>query len=90
MTHVVLRLLTWTRRYSRNLFAASALQGDGWSAPRPSRFTPGEDPLHSAGGRVGLEAGLDGHGKSPPHRDYIQHLNCSKSTLSRLPIITKG
>jgi hypothetical protein len=25
--------------------SASALGGDGWSAPRPGRFTPGKDPV---------------------------------------------
>jgi hypothetical protein len=28
-----------------NSFSTSALEGGGWSAPRPSRFTPGKDPV---------------------------------------------
>jgi hypothetical protein len=26
-------------------FVTSALEGSGWSAPRPGRFTPGKDPV---------------------------------------------
>ena len=33
------------KRYSCNLFLTSALDGDGWSTPRPGRFTPGKDPV---------------------------------------------
>ena len=32
-------------RYSSTLSLPSALDGGGWSTPRPGRFTPGEDPL---------------------------------------------
>jgi hypothetical protein len=28
-------------------FSTSALGGGGWSAPRPGRFTPGQDPVPS-------------------------------------------
>ena len=31
--------------YSSTLPSTSALDGGGWSAPRPSRFTPGKDPV---------------------------------------------
>jgi rRNA maturation protein Nop10 len=31
--------------YSSTLPATSALDGGGWSTPRPGRFTPGKDPL---------------------------------------------
>jgi hypothetical protein len=40
------------KRYCCTLSSASALDGDGWLTPRPSRFTPGEDPVpivHEAG-----------------------------------------
>ena len=30
--------------YSSTLPSTSALGGDGWSTPRPGRFTPGKDP----------------------------------------------
>jgi hypothetical protein len=30
------------KRYS---FSTSALEGGGWSAPCPGRFTPGKDPV---------------------------------------------
>jgi hypothetical protein len=30
--------------YSSNLSLTSALDGGGWSTPRPGRFTPGNDP----------------------------------------------
>ena len=32
-------------RYSSTLFLTSALDGGGWSTPRPGRFTPGKDPV---------------------------------------------
>ena len=31
--------------YSSTLPSISALDGGGWSAPRPGRFTPGNDPV---------------------------------------------
>jgi hypothetical protein len=34
-------------RYSSNLSLTSALDGCGWSTPRPGRFTPGNDPVPS-------------------------------------------
>ena len=33
--------------YSCTLPSTSALDGGGWSAPRPGRFTPGKDPGHT-------------------------------------------
>jgi hypothetical protein len=41
-------------------FLTSALEGGGWSAPRPGRFTPGKDPVpivHEAGWTPGLGPG---------------------------------
>jgi hypothetical protein len=32
-------------RYSTVLYLTSALDGDGWSKPRPGSFTPGKDPV---------------------------------------------
>jgi hypothetical protein len=32
-------------RYSCTLSLTSALDGVGWSTPRPGRFTPGNDPV---------------------------------------------
>ena len=32
-------------RYSSTLSLTSALDGGGWSTPRPGRFTPGKDPV---------------------------------------------
>ena len=31
--------------YSATLSLTSALDGGGWSTPRPGRFTPGNDPV---------------------------------------------
>jgi hypothetical protein len=32
-------------RYSSTLSLTSAIDGDGWSTPRPGRFIPGKDPV---------------------------------------------
>ena len=32
--------------YRSTLPSTSALDGGGWSTPRPGRFTPGKDPVH--------------------------------------------
>ena len=34
--------------YSSTLSLTSTLDGGGWSAPRPGRFTPGKDPVPKA------------------------------------------
>ena len=53
--------------YSSTLPSTSALDGDGWSTPRPGRFTPRERPdTHCIGGWVGPRAGLDVCRKSRP------------------------
>jgi hypothetical protein len=50
----------------------TALERGEWSAPLSCRFTPkGVLRTHYTGGWVGLEAGLEGHEKSRPHRDSI-------------------
>jgi len=57
-------------RYSSTLSLTSELDGGGWSAPRPGRFTPGKRPsTHCIGSRVGSRAGLDGRGKPRLPRD---------------------
>jgi hypothetical protein len=33
------------QRYSSTLSLTPALDGGGWSTPRPGRFTPGNDPV---------------------------------------------
>ena len=48
-------------RYNSTLSLTSALDGSGWSTPRPGRYTP-----HCIGGWVGLRDGLDESGKSRP------------------------
>jgi len=39
--------------YSSTLSLTSALEGIGWSTPRPGRFTQGKDPVPIAGGLQG-------------------------------------
>ena len=38
---------------SSTLPSTSALDGGGWSTPRPGRFTPGKDPVPIVGGPQG-------------------------------------
>ena len=57
--------------YSSSLSLTSALDAGGQSTPRPGHLTPGKDPVPIIGGLVGPSAGLDGGGKSRPHRDSI-------------------
>ena len=66
--------------YSSTLPSTSALDRGGWSTPRPGRFIPQESPgTHCIGGWVGPRAGLDGCGKSHPHRDSIPGQSSPKS-----------
>jgi len=58
--------------YASTLPSTSALDENGWSTPRPLPHYPRERPgPHCMGGWVGSRAGLDGCGKSRPHRDSI-------------------
>ena len=69
---LTLKQATKAQMYSSTLPSTSALDGDGWSTPRPGRFNPRERPgTHCTGGWVGPRAGLDGCGKSrsPPGFD---------------------
>jgi hypothetical protein len=53
------------QRYSSTLSLISALDGDGWSVPRPGRFTPGKDPVPGSQNSVvgtAIRYGLDGPG----------------------------
>ena len=47
-------------RYSSTLSLSSALDVGGWSTPRPSRFTPGKDPLYPLYRRLGGSQGRSG------------------------------
>ena len=58
--------------------------GDGWSTPRPGRFTLGEKPgTHCIGGWVGPRTGLDGWEKSRLHRDSIPGPSSPSESLCR-------
>ena len=58
--------------YSSTLSLTLTLDGGGWSAPRPGRFTPGKDPVPIVQeARWATGPGLDGCGKSSTHRDSI-------------------
>jgi hypothetical protein len=53
-------------------FFNSALDGVGGQGHGPAAVPPGKRPgTHCTGGRVGPRAGLDGCGKSRPHRKSI-------------------
>ena len=58
--------------YSYTLPSTSALDGVGGQRHAPAALPPGRRPgTHCIGGWVGPRAGLDGCGKSRPHRDSI-------------------
>jgi hypothetical protein len=66
------RPLGRTELYLHSFLWTSALDGGGWSTPRPGRLYPRKRPgTHCTGGWVGLGAGLVRCGKSRPHRDSI-------------------
>jgi hypothetical protein len=59
-------------RYRSTLSLTSALNGVGGQHHAPAALPPRKRPVtHCSGGWVGLRAGLDGYGKSRPHRDSI-------------------
>ena len=70
------------QRYRATLSLASALDGDGWSMPRPGRFNPGKDV--AVGSWVVPRAGLDGHGKPRSHQDSIPDPPARSESLHRL------
>jgi hypothetical protein len=48
------------KRYNSNISLTSALEGGGWSTPRPGRFTPGKEtryPLYRRLGRPQDQSG---------------------------------
>ena len=51
--------------YSFTLFLTSALDGSGWLAPRPGRFTPGKDPVPIAYDFVRYMKGLRNNSYQP-------------------------
>ena len=56
--------------YSFTLPSPSALDGGGWSPPRPRRFTPGKDPVYRReGGPQGRSVGV-GKISPPPGFDH--------------------
>ena len=60
----------------------SALNGGEWSTSRPGRLYPRERPAtHCTGAWVGSRAGLDGCGKSRPHRDSIPDLATTEASV---------
>jgi hypothetical protein len=59
------------QRHSFTLSLTSALDGGGWSTPRPGRFTPGKVLVPIVQETVDPRAGLNRYGKSRPHRDSI-------------------
>jgi hypothetical protein len=66
-------------RYSSTLSLTSALDGGGWSMPRPGRLPPGRPGTNCTGGWVGPRAGLDGCRKSRPYQDSPDRPARSKS-----------
>ena len=59
-------------RYSSTLSLTWVLDGGGWSAPCPGRFTPGKDPVPIAQGAEWTPGSAStGAEKSRPHRGLI-------------------
>jgi rRNA maturation protein Nop10 len=48
------------QRYSSTLSLTSALDGGGWSTPRPGRFTPGKESRYPLYRRLGWPQGRSG------------------------------
>jgi len=65
------------QRYSFTLSLTLALDNGG-SKPRPGHFTPGKETQYPLYRKLdGPQDGLDGCGKSRPHRDSIHGQNSS-------------
>jgi len=60
--------LRGTVDYSSTLYLTSALDGGGWSTPRPGTFTPWKDSVPIV---VCSRVGLEVCGRSRPHQDSI-------------------
>jgi hypothetical protein len=64
------------QRYTSTLSLTSALNGSGWSTPRPGRFTPGRNPVtHQTGVWIFVRFGLDKCRISRSRRDSIHGLS---------------
>jgi hypothetical protein len=72
------------RKYSSKQFATSMLEGSGWSVPRPTALPSRSFQNSFAESCVDLGAGLDGCGKSRPHRDSIPDRPGPNQSLYRL------
>jgi hypothetical protein len=89
-----IRTPEWEQKYSSNLSLTSALDGGGWSTPRPSRFTLGKEAryrLHTKAsgpawaGTENLTLTGTRHPDRPAHADYaipLQWCQTSKSNLA--------
>ena len=71
--------------YSSTLSLTSVLDGVGGQRYGPAVLPSGKRPgTHCTGGWVGPRAGLDGCGKSRPHRDLISVRPARSELLYRL------
>jgi hypothetical protein len=71
-------------RYRYILSLTSALDGGGWSTPRPGRFTPGDRAgTHCTGGCVGPRDGLSQSGRV---EKKISCLCQSRTSILRSPV----
>ena len=59
------------KRYSCTLSLTSALDGSGWSTPRPDRFTPGKETWYPLYRRLGGPKDRSGRVRKISHRDLI-------------------
>ena len=76
--------------YSSTLPSTSALDGSGWSAPRPGRFTPGKDPV-SIVQEVGWAPGpvwTDAENLAPPTGIRSPDLPARSESLYRLSYLS--
>lgn len=73
-------------RYSSNLFAISALEGNGRLTPLPSRCTHGKDPepIVQVTGKASCPSGRAWNMSSRPHGHSIPDRPARRETLSQL------
>jgi hypothetical protein len=74
------------KRYSSTLSLTSALNGGGWSMPRPGRFTPGKETPYPLYRMLGGRHGLSGRVRniSPPTGIRSPDLPARSESLYRL------